>query len=365
MWTAYLFQTASGVIGPRVDVISQSWSIGLNEVEKLSIKLSKSDLPKLNLKYWLDPWWAGVVLCWNDFPIVAGPIVTSPTETMSTINLDCAGIRAVLDRRHVINEQTNWSVLASKKVSYKNLTLGTIAKKVVQLSMQKPGGYLPISFPHADKAGKHERNYMSFNLSNIGTHEILTKLSEVINGPDIMFRPRLLNDAKLTFDMYYGDDINPRIDQVYSPVWDSTAEHSPIVDLSMGRSGADVAYRVFAIGAGQDEGTLIRMAETEKMTALGYPLLEASVSFSSVETPSVLQAHAEGVLQENVNELIEISGTIRVDENNPLNTLFVGDSVRLIVKDWVTVPNGNHKARIVSMSGDASDNIKVALQIED
>lgn len=365
MWSAYLFQTTSGNIGPQIDVSTQSWSIGLNDIEKISITLNKKDLPKLDLRYWLDPWWAGVVLLWNDFPIVAGPIISNPTETQTTIGVECAGIRSVLDRRFVIDEQTNWTTLATKKVSYKGLTLGTIAKRVVQLSMQKPGGYLPISFPHADKTGKHERNYQSFNLANIGTNDILTKLTEVIDGPDIMFRPRLLNDAKLTFDMRYGDDVDPRIRQDRHIQWDSTAENSPIVSLGMGRSGSDVLYRAFAIGAGQDQGTLIRMAQADEMMAKGYPLLEAAVAFNSVETPSVLQEHASALVRANTGELVELSGTIRADGDNPLNTFFVGDSVRLVVKDWITVPNGNHKARIVNMSGNASANVKVTLQIED
>src|SRR4030095_15408050 len=181
MWTANLFQVTSGNIGPRLNFESMSWSIELNGTESISMKLRKSDLPVVDLTKWLSPWWAGVVIFWNDVPIVAGPIITEPTETFDTISLGCGAIRSVLAKRLVVVEQTNWSNLAKSVIQYQGLSLGTIAKRVVAQAQAKAGGALPISFPIADETivddADHQRTYRGFNVQNINCDDVLTKLS--------------------------------------------------------------------------------------------------------------------------------------------------------------------------------------------
>ena len=365
MWEAYLFQTASGLIGPKLKYESVTWSSSLNDTESMKFELRKSDLPKVDLNYWLSPWWAGVVLLWDGFPVVAGPITSIPTESFYDMSIECRGIRAILARRLVIDEQSDWNTLSKKKVSYKGISLGTIAKRVVQLAEQKPGGALPIAYPYADQSANHERNYQSFNLSNIFVDDVLTKLSGVTDGPDIMFRPRLVHDGQLIFDMLYGSEDNPRIPQKFEPVWDTTAAKGQVEDLRITRTGLYQTHRVFATGAGMDEGTLIRMAQDLGPTAKGYPLLESVEAYQSVETPAVLQNHAVGVVRQNKNQLLEISMTVRADGTFPLGTFFPGDLVTIIVKGWGGLKDGALQARLLNINGNDSSNVKMALQLED
>lgn len=369
MWTAYLFQTSSGIIGPKLNFESVTWSISLNDTESMKFQLRKSDLPVVNLSVWLSPWWGGVLLMWDDAPVAAGPIVSVPTESFDDLSIECQGIRAVLARRLVIEEQSDWNKLATKSVRYSGLSLGTIAKRVVQLVERKPGGSLPISFPIPDQTvvndADHQRNYMSFNLQNIFADDVLTKLSNVIDGPDIMFRPRLIDDNSLTYDMMYGTETNPRLPQKYSPVWDTTPIAGQVSDLRITRTGAYQTQRVFATGAGIDAGTLIRMSEDLRPTAAGYPLLESVAPYPSVETPAVLKNHSRGNLQQNRNPLLEISMTVRADGVFPLGTFFPGDLVELYVEGWLGLKDGPLQARLLNINGDSSADVKMALQIED
>lgn len=371
MWTAHLFQTITGQIGPQLHMESATWSIPLNDIETLSIELRKSDLPKVDLTKWLAPWWAGVVLMHDGIPIVAGPIVSRRSESFAYIYLDVKGIRQVLGKRLVTQELTDWSKLAGSVIQWKGYSLGTIAKKVVQASTNpKLGGSLPISYPIADQTVKddadHQRTYQGFNIGNISTHDVLTKISEVSRGPDIMFKPRLVRDDQLTFDMVYGDEFDPRIDQNNTPVWDTTAVKGPVSDLDVVHTGTYQTNRVYSSGAGTDAGTLIKVVTDQKTIQAGYPLLETTVSVSDSTNGTVVLNHAKGSLESNIEGLTEIQMTVRADTENYLGSFWSGDLAHIILDDsWVSLKSGLNRMRILNINGGISNDVKMSLQTEE
>lgn len=368
MWTAALFHVTSGNIGPRINPESFSWTIPLNGIESISLKLKKADLPAVNLNQWLSPWWAGVVLYWDNVPIVAGPIIARPSESLDSISLNCGGIRSLLMKRIVANEYSDWSQLATSVVSYSGLSLGTIAQRVVTLSQQKTGGQLPISFPMPEEAGlddsDHQRNYQGFNLQNITCDDILTKLSQVINGPDIMFKPRLIRDNLLTFDMWHGTELQPRISQSQTPVWDLTPTTGTVADMSTIVTGTYQSSRVYSTGAGQDQGLLIKVATDDTPIQAGYPLLETIINNGSSENPDVVAGWAASNLATNIGPLLEVQMTVRADGNIPLGKFWSGDLIDVVTKGWISIPDGMTPMRLLAISGDTSSEVKVSLQRE-
>lgn len=369
MWTAYLYKVTNGAIGPEVKFKSLSWSISLNETESLSIDLSKADIPAVDLNQWLSPWWAGVLLKWDNVPIFAGPVIAIPSETFNTLRVECKGIRAILAKRFIITEQTNWDLLAKSKVKYAALTYGTIMQRVVKLAMNKPGGGLPISFPLPERTATndtdHQRTYDGYNLSNITCDDVLKKLSEVSNGPDIVFKPRLLDDNNITFDMFHGnDDDDPAISQTVTPVFDTTAVFNEVTDLSMILTGTYQTNRVFATGAGTNEAMLIKMAQDTASLTAGYPLLETTESYGEIKTPAVIQNHANANLLANKQRLLEIQLTIRADGEHPLGSFWPGHRVQLVTKDLYGLKDGVHNLRLLNMNGDDGNNVRMSLQLE-
>lgn len=368
MWSSYLFQTTTGRIGPQIQVKDATWSVSLNNTETGKIDISKSELPKVDLDYWLAPWWAGVCLLYDRRPIYAGPIIGRPFESFTTLSVDTGGMRSILARRVVAPELTDWTQLSKSTTAYHGMSLATIAKKVVQLSQQKTGGSLPISFPVPEQTtaddADHQRTYRGFNIQNLFTDDVLTKISNVQHGPDIMFRPRLLNDSQLTFDMWTGSEGQPRIPQTQTPVWDTTPVKGWVADMQMTTTGAYQTYRVYAIGAGTDEGTLIRVASDTGPMQKGYPLLETTYSSGDSEDPNVVQTHANGNLEANNHMLHEISMTVRADGAYPLGMFWPGDLVQLVVKGWVSLPDGVYNARLLNINGTLTNDIKLSLQIE-
>lgn len=369
MWEAYLFQTTTGQIGPRVGFEGASWSIPLNEIETFKINLRKSELPNVDLNYWLAPWWAGVVYMWNGIPIFAGPIIGEPSQSFNYLHVECKGIRQVLAKRLAVNEQIDWTKLAEDWIEYKGLSLGTIAQRVVKVAMAKPGGGLPISFPLPEQSvvddADHQRTYDSFNIQNINCDAILTKLSNVSRGPDIMFKPRLIHDDQLTIDMWHGTEEQPRIVQSNNLVWDATTQMGEVTDMDIIRTGAYQTSRVYSSGAGQDRGTLIRVAEDLSRTAEGFPLLETTISYSETTSGDVAYGHALGALEANKDALLEFQLGVRGDGVNGLGTFWSGDLVEVKLKDVLGVEDGIHKMRLLNMSGSDKTDVRLSLQIED
>lgn len=369
MWTANLFHVTTGAIGPRVSFKNVSWSMSLNETETLSLEVSKAELPQVDLNQWMSPWWAGVLLCYYGTPIFAGPITAIPSESFGGFKVECKGIRAVLERRLVINELDDWGRLAASKISFAGVSFSTIAQRVVKLSMDKPGGNLPISFPlpevpmTPDK--EHERNYQGYDLGNNSCDEVLTKLSGVIGGPDIMFRPRLLDGNSLTFDMWHGmTDNAPFIPQTNTPIWDTTAAMGQVTDLDMTTTGSYQTNRVFATGDGTNAQMKIRVAQDSKPLADGYPLLETVQNYSGVKILDTLQSHANANLVQNSKKLVEIQLSVRADGEHRLGSFWPGNRVKLVIKGWRSLPDGTHDLRLLNINGSDNNVIKMSLQTE-
>lgn len=368
MWEAYLFQVTTGSLGPRISTSQSSWSISLNETESFGVDLKKSELPDLDLNYWLEPWWAGVVLVYDGRPIAAGPIISRPYETFDTIRLDCRGIRAILERRFVINELSDWTKVSRDVVQYKGLSLGTIAKRVVQKGQQKPGGMLPIAYRTPEQTAAndadHQRTYKGYNLQNIDVDAVLTKLSEVTNGPDVMFKPRFIEDNRIVFDLWTGSENDPRIPQSRTPIWDMNAVNSTITDLQIVTTGTYKTTRAFATGTGTNEALLMRMAEDDRPLQKGFPMLETVESFGEIKTASVVQAHANATLKANSDKLIEIQLTVRADGLYKLGTFWPGDRIQLVTKNLLSLKDGIHNLRLLNINGSNDNLVKLSAQTE-
>jgi hypothetical protein len=369
MWTANLIQTTTGTIGPRVNFKDLSWSISLNDVESCSIDVTKSDLPPINLNYWLAPWWAGVLVMWDGVPIFAGPITSRPTESFSTIRVEARGIRALLERRYAIVEASSMLDIPRSKVRYSALDYSTVAQRVVKFSMSKPGGNLPITFPLPEKTAAadkdHDIIYSGFEGDSVNIHNILTDLSQRTNGPDIMFIPKLVDGNSMVWEMWHGNESDPTIPQKTSPVWDTTAANGQVTDLDIVTTGTYQANRVYVTGDGSNETTLMSMATDQTMLAQGYPILESFKSLgTTVKTPPPALSGANAALKANAESLVEIQLTVRADGEHRLGNFWPGDEVQLITKGWLSLKDGTHRLRLLNINGSTDGNVRMSLQTE-
>jgi hypothetical protein len=130
-------------------------------------------------------------------------------------------------------------------------------------------------------------------------------------------------------------------------------------------TGTYQSSRVYATGAGQDEGTIIEVVTDEKLLQKGYPLLESVLTEGSSENNSVVRDHALSELDVNNGSLLEIQMTVRIDGPIPLGSFWPGDLVEIVTEGWLALPDGIHRMRLLSVTGDSTNNVKISLQKED
>lgn len=371
MWSAYLFQTTTGRIGPQLEFAALSWSIDLNGTEQIGLTLRKTELPLVPLEKWLAAWWGGVVLLWNGDAIVAGPIITRPSESAVSVQVSCGGIRSVLANRVILEKEPTWNAGLESEGNHNDqdviltgLSLGTIAQRVVTQGMKKKAGRLPISFPIPEQAGDHQRTYEGFNVQNVFVDDVLTKLSNVIDGPDIMFKPRIQDGSTVMFDMWHGTNEDPRIAQQFTKVWDTTSEFGEVSNMTVNYTGTYQASRVFSLGAGQDRDLLVLVSTNDAPLAEGYPLLEKVINSGSSDNFVVVREHGKSNLATNSEALVEIQMTVRADGDIPIGKFWPGDLAHVVTKGMLPFKDGVTTMRILSITGDHTNNVRVSLQTD-
>lgn len=403
MWSVYLFKTVSGQLGPRIEPESISWNITINETETLDMTLVKGSIPKFDAKTpYLEPWWGGVALLWDNTPIFAGPIVTRPQEDFFRLRVSARGIRSLLSKRMVVRDMKNWSNISKPDIrmywstngpetgpanqrlpestKFKDKSYATLAKYAVQESMTKLGGQLPIRFPVPDSSAidndkypdtqewpihlrPHFRRFAGYEGLSNNVDAVLTGFSEMDKGPDIMFRP-MLEGMTIYWDMWTGrSDSYPEIDD-YSDndlIWDTTAVGGSIQDLSLQYSGSNQTNRAFAIGAGSDGAQPMAVSQDISKISAGYPLLE-SVETYPQSKQSTVESKAEERRRADDKPRHLLTGTVRVDGSNPLGSFWPGDYGRLITSGWYGLRNGETRAKILTISGSLDLNMDISFK---
>lgn len=401
-WSVYLFQTVTGQLGPRIEPSQLDWDIEVNGTENISMTLSKSEIPKFSSNTpFLEPWWGGVALLWNNTPIVAGPIVTRPVEDFFTIRVNAKGIRSLLARRQAVQDMQNWSNLSNKdirrhwstdgpestttpdpaKSKFRGKTYASLARMAVEISLKKNGGQLPITFPvpitnftdpakHPDGTvfkeheKPHYRRWAGYQGMSINVDAVLTELSELDNGPDILFIPKL-NGSRIYWEMMTGkNDSFPEFVGDHEPIWDTTANHGTISNLTLQYSGSKQTNRAFAIGGGSDGAQPMAMAQDNSKIAAGYPLLESFESFThfTEKSSTTIKSKANELLRADDKPRHQLTGTVRVEGPPEVGTFWPGHYGQLITQGWYGLSNGTVRAKILSISGDLTYDMSVGFQ---
>lgn len=356
-WSVYLIRTVTGEVGSRLDPVSASWSIELNKVESGSVKVRKEDILKYD-KLWWAPHSGGIMMTYttpdgNERPIVAGPITGWPTETEDEIELSWSGIRWIFTKRVI--DQT---------LEYQGPSLGNIGWNIVENTMsQKPGGLLPIYHASPDEEVGRQRTYEDWNLSNNGVDKRLTELSEVINGPDIMFRPEWKEFPRtIQWGFYHGTEYNTVIEQQYIPDFDSTTPQTNVNSVSVKSAADHIADRVWCTGSGEGEG-VARVSRTSlDRVQKGFPFLEKVISDSDQSKEDQLAGKAEGELAASRDMLDQVTISYQSDSKNPIGTFFVGNVALVTLKGFISVPDGSRNMRIIKMNGDLTNSVTLDFQ---
>lgn len=382
MWRVDLARTRTGQLGARLEVeTGGKISTETNGIPSAQVSARRKQLDRIP-REWLEPWRNSLVFqhrygegdAWT--PIMAGPIIHYPSMTRDSVALSAGGIDEVFRRRILEHE---WSTVRDKDGldansiwradgPYWEGSLGQIMWNVVQMAQAKPGGGLPIVHGTPDeyitdstRVGRGWKNW-DIDSNNVG-EDILPGLSKEANGPDYRFTPQAIDSRRIRWAFEHGTHRAPHIAHPYTIRLDSTAARSPVSDIDITASGVAGAHRVYASGAGEGPGTLVRVSERLDLLGDETPLLEATISDTSIGDWRQVVSLAQGRARAEALGQWQIACTVATSPGLPLWQLRPGAPVQIRVAGCAPFPETWQRGRILKAAYTIGSDA-VAIEIE-
>lgn len=314
-------------------------------------------------------------LAWDEDGVIrnAGPIWTdSYSFDKQRLTLNAAGLRSYFQYRYVIPlliDADKKSLPSGKQTRYTGLSLGTIAKRLVQQAQGWTNGSVPLVFED-DVLGDNERTYRASDLHVLD--EKLQQLSEVLGGPDIMFKPRYANPERTHIEWVMTTG-KPEISQAPGAdhKWDMTGiPHPDIKGASITRDATVLTTDNYQTGSvPEDEGSPGVDAEPLMAKAVRPnidPLvlrMESSEDRSSVINLPVLQQYADQAVLTGDRVLETWSFEVRKSGATKISAVSAGDYARVATKDDPGVGTAENRLRLLEINTTlATDWAKVSAQ---
>jgi hypothetical protein len=226
-----------------------------------------------------------------------------------------------------------------------------IVKGILQQGFSRAGGALPIVFG-ADGTGAHDKSYDAASFKTQG--EALMDLTELVDGPEIEFRPRYTTDGKgLEWVAMVGDDAQPEIASIGAPHrFDFSVPLRTVRKLAVKMSARDMVSEAWATGGRQAAVALISRAASSALTDRGYPRMESvSAAHSTVDLQTTLDAYAKDDLALQSSPAEWWTFETNIDAVPRIGSFALGDYCDLIIRNNAYLPTGKHRRRIAAMSG--------------
>lgn len=366
----YAFDMLSGRRLVPLPAKSGSWSITLNADDTVDCTVDSTAAVASTLDVWgtTQVGRTGLLAVVDDEPVAAGPVWKRRYRQGGDIELTAGGLRSYWDRRVLLPLASREQSLIDPVTGLPNtafdvnltgLSYGTIAKRWIQTVRAWPNGAIPMSFPD-DELGPYERNTPAVDLKKVG--ELIDNLSEVLNGPDITFRPRWSTDGLgIYWEMQHGTVARARLGSVDPSLvqWTAGAPAGGAFDLSVDEDGTSMTAEVFAAAGRSSDSALIARGYDGTLDGAGFPLLQSvDSSHSSVKEQTTLRGYAnEGArMGKYAASFWAMSVRAREAGTPRLGDYWTGDMATITIDSAEPIlPSGSYVRRVVKISGDTAD----------
>jgi hypothetical protein len=301
-------------------------------------------LPKRDFMGWVE----------NGVLLAAGQVQGDPFTFPYSSTVTAAGAWDYFASRRVLPVLTAEQLPSDVTSEWSGVSLRTMPKRLVQQACSWPSAGLPIDY-EPDFPGDATREYPGVDLTQVD--EALTNLTEVENGPDITFRPKLDGPRHIRWDLLTGD---PDLTQDgVDHYWDVSAPGPSAVIDSLDRDGRDLATHAWGIGATDDEtqARLEAKASSTVLTDAGFPMMEIVENRNSVIRKETLQAYVD----ESVVRYSAFTETftlkVKRDQDPKLGTYWPGDWALIKIKKTARIPAGRYRVRIIRIAFDAEGDV--------
>lgn len=362
----YAFEMLTGRRLTPLPASAGTWALKVNADESITCTVPSRSATAIKLDVWGSTTLArnGLLAVVDGEPVAAGPLWKRTYTQGGDIALTAGGLRSYWERRLLLPVAARSAAFVlpdgtpnpALDTNLSGLSLGTIAKRWVELARLWPNGAIPMQLP-ADELGTRERNVLAVELKNL--RKLLDDLSNVVGGPDIEFRPRWSEDGLgIYWQMLTGTEAMPRLGNTDPALvsWTVGAERGGAFGLTVSEDATSMAAEVFASGGRQSDTVLIRSDNDPDLGDAGFPLLQrADTSHSDVTDPQTLQDYAEqGV---DLGKLVASFWAMSVrahEKGTPkLGDYWIGDMATVQVdKREPVLPAGPNVRRIAGISGD-------------
>lgn len=240
-------------------------------------------------------WRFGLALCYgtgsiNDFICQAGPITASVdmSESPPIVRFTALGFWGLLNKCQMVNPTwagTDLTAAGGADVTYTSSLQGIAALMLTDAMTRNP---LPLDIP-APITGTATRTYYGYELTSVGQR--LSELTQVQNGPDILFLPYFSTATTIRHRAVIG---NPTLTQPGTPlVFNYPGTLRSVLRV---RDGSQMATNVIAAGQNSGSYTVLWGTATDTtLTGLGWPkLFMADTSHTDVVDQPTITGWAQG-----------------------------------------------------------------------
>lgn len=261
------------------------------------------------------------------------------------------GIWDLLNRRVLVNAAWDPSVapltnaVADITQTY---SLHTIAREIVNHSINKSfilGSNLPIDLP-AQIAGTDTRTYHGYEMISAGQR--LQELTQVDQGPDVMFQPYLTVSGGSRYIRHRMLIGNPYLVAPGNPL--QFDYRSTLAKIGVNGASDDVPTSAYVKGTGNETGQLYGYATNASLIAAGWPLVDlVDSSHTSASVQSTLDGWALADIALAATAPEQWKGTVLADTDPRVGEYQPGHFVTYNIQDHHWIPNGMYTRRLLSV----------------
>lgn len=296
--TVLFGELRSGRITDTLDVTACSWAQENNAPGAVTVTVPEHVVRELNLR---DA--AAAARCYLAVDLdgrlqEAGPIWSREwDDNAGQLRLGASGLWSLFDHRFVLSVLRATRPLQEQGFTVTDVTLGGLAKTLVQAAIRWTGGDLPIIFGAGTVAGDRQEAFPGWKLLKVGD-QLREITQREVAAPDIRFRPRYTADRLgVEWVMETGDEDSPLLTQAGDDwVFDANAPRGPVVSISTDEDATVMGMRAFVTGEGSEADTRMASAYDPALIDAGWPRMEVEEARSSVTDQSTLDGHAANLL---------------------------------------------------------------------
>lgn len=242
-------------------------------------------------------------------------------STEQTLSFQSREFESYFERRKVTTTQI-----------FTNTDQLTIANSLLNTAQSATNGNIGVQTSPATSGVLVNRTYYSYELKNV--YQAIQDLSKQLNGFDFNIQVAYDGGGNPTKTLVLS---YPKSGTTYSatnpsaPVFQFPSGN--IIEYNYPEDALIAANKIYALGAGSNEGKLIATATDPTLLAAGFPLLEQEANYSDITDATMLAGLATGQIKATSYPPTTLRVVAPPSENPVFGTYLLGDECRVIITD--------------------------------